>query len=322
MIDQPTGSPSHPSSHYDQGYPLQPTHKPDRHDILRPNLAAALVASTGIVMGSIGPWATFLGLSLSGADGDGVITLVLGLISAVILAVYLYTGSRRLPWTLWVPVGIGIVSLLFSAYLLSRFFVGDKSAAEADLFGEAFDLQIGWGVWLLTLSSVVLCVSATVAAIQAHRQAVAAPFTGPPLTPAMQWAAFGSATVAALALVTVVIIRVVDSGEELETTADEAVQTSTTTTAAVSTETLPASATPCPPVQRSEEFASSATGSSLTSCPFAEEVRGQYLRQPERGTTVSIDAVSPVTGQTYAMTCSGNRIVTCTGGDNAVVYLY
>ena len=31
---------------------------------------------------------------------------------------------------------------------------------------------------------------------------------------------------------------------------------------------------------------------------------------------------SPVTGKTYQMTCSGRGVVTCTGGDNAVVYIY
>ena len=31
---------------------------------------------------------------------------------------------------------------------------------------------------------------------------------------------------------------------------------------------------------------------------------------------------SPVTGQSYLMTCTGQRVVTCSGGDNALVYLY
>jgi hypothetical protein len=33
--------------------------------------------------------------------------------------------------------------------------------------------------------------------------------------------------------------------------------------------------------------------------------------------------VSPTTGRSYTMTCAANaRLVTCTGGDGAVVYVY
>lgn len=34
-------------------------------------------------------------------------------------------------------------------------------------------------------------------------------------------------------------------------------------------------------------------------------------------------ATSPVTGRTYTMTCAPEgKLVTCTGGENAVVYVY
>lgn len=55
-----------------------------------------------------------------------------------------------------------------------------------------------------------------------------------------------------------------------------------------------------------------------TSCPFAKNVRDGYFAVP--GDSVEIDVFSPVTGQTYAMSCvrTGDR-VTCRGGNNAVV---
>jgi hypothetical protein len=46
------------------------------------------------------------------------------------------------------------------------------------------------------------------------------------------------------------------------------------------------------------------------------------MNQPRRSGTVFIYPYSPVTGKTYEMRCTGQRVVTCTGGDNAVVYLY
>lgn len=64
-----------------------------------------------------------------------------------------------------------------------------------------------------------------------------------------------------------------------------------------------------------------AVGSSRTSCAFAQAVRNAYFSEGG-GDTVVIYPYSPVTGRTYEMTCTGRNVITCTGGDNAVVYLY
>ena len=58
--------------------------------------------------------------------------------------------------------------------------------------------------------------------------------------------------------------------------------------------------------------------SPKTSCPFAKNVRKEYLSVP--GDSVEIDVHSPVTGQTYTMACvrTGDK-VTCRGGNQAVV---
>ncbi len=66
----------------------------------------------------------------------------------------------------------------------------------------------------------------------------------------------------------------------------------------------------------------SAVGSSVTSCEFAASVRSAYLSSGGNGGPMIIDAYSPVTGTTYTMSCSGGPVVTCTGGNNAVVYIY
>ncbi|MGW5513212.1 protein kinase domain-containing protein [Nocardia africana] len=110
----------------------------------------------------------------------------------------------------------------------------------------------------------------------------------------------------------------------------------TTTAAPTTTSTsanLPVGATPCSQTSTSQgSFAKTATGSSVTSCGFAEAVRKAYAQAAEsHGATsaataeagTSIIAVSPVTGRSYPMTCtSSGKVVTCTGGDNAVVYVY
>ncbi|WP_235214975.1 MULTISPECIES: serine/threonine protein kinase [Rhodococcus] len=87
-------------------------------------------------------------------------------------------------------------------------------------------------------------------------------------------------------------------------------------------EVVPSYSTRCASVFPSTEFPSSAVGSNVTSCEFSEEVRFEYVSQPQRGGTVTVNATSPVTGQTYTMSCSGSKVVTCTGGNNAVVYVF
>ncbi|MFN3601694.1 MAG: serine/threonine protein kinase [Dietzia sp.] len=69
-------------------------------------------------------------------------------------------------------------------------------------------------------------------------------------------------------------------------------------------------------------FSRAAVGSSVTSCEFAGSVRSKYLSSGGNGGSMVIAAYSPVTGRNYTMSCSGGSVVTCTGGNNAVVYIY
>lgn len=64
-------------------------------------------------------------------------------------------------------------------------------------------------------------------------------------------------------------------------------------------------------------------GNDQTSCPFAENVARAYaaLVEPVTGPVTLSDVASPVTGQTYSLTCEFTSPVRCSGGDNAVVYL-
>lgn len=61
------------------------------------------------------------------------------------------------------------------------------------------------------------------------------------------------------------------------------------------------------------------SGSSVTSCKFADTVRAGYVAFGAKDGTFK--AKSPVTGRTYDMVCKGSPLVTCEGGNNARVYL-
>ena len=72
----------------------------------------------------------------------------------------------------------------------------------------------------------------------------------------------------------------------------------------------------------SSGYNSVAVGSSVTSCEFAASVWGEYIGAGGNGGSMTVRAYSPVTGSSYTMSCSGGAVITCTGGNNAVVYIY
>lgn len=103
---------------------------------------------------------------------------------------------------------------------------------------------------------------------------------------------------------------------------------STDTTTSAATSTPPEGSTRCRPTSSTEGtgYTRSAAGNSVTSCGFAEAVRKAYARAAESdssSTPSSVVAISPTTGRSYTMSCTATgRLITCTGGDNAVVYVY
>lgn len=106
---------------------------------------------------------------------------------------------------------------------------------------------------------------------------------------------------------------------------DSGAAATSTPTTAITSVTLPAGAQQCPTVGGpAAGFSRSAAGSPATSCQFAEQVRQAYgASGPASSQARQIVAVSPVTGQSYTMSCAANGgLVTCTGGDDAVVYVY
>lgn len=91
---------------------------------------------------------------------------------------------------------------------------------------------------------------------------------------------------------------------------------------------LPAGATPANDAAASDTDAGDLnnvyTGSAQTSAEFAQSVRDAfvtgYLESGQLGGQVRV--ASPVTGERYLMSCEDNgEFITCTGGDNAIVYI-
>ncbi|MEV5836132.1 hypothetical protein [Nocardia sp. NPDC052112] len=88
---------------------------------------------------------------------------------------------------------------------------------------------------------------------------------------------------------------------------------------------LPAGAKPCAQLHPAlGRFTSSAIGTNVTSCAFAEEVRKAYADAGDGTITDrSVMAHSPVNDRDYTMNCTAaDRFVICSGGENAIVYVY
>lgn len=139
--------------------------------------------------------------------------------------------------------------------------------------------------------------------------------------------------VAALALVGILLVFLIPSGDRSdgETTASttkwRSDPTYYTSTTASTMSPLPAraavpppNATPCgDPVVGM--YARAAAGTTITSCPFAVSVR-DAVNATGQAAPPSVNAYSPVTRKWYPMSCVMEAVLTCRGGNDAVVYVY
>jgi hypothetical protein len=296
------------------------------------NLIAAIVASIGIVVGSVGTWASLNALNGGGLEFRpwGTMTLVLGAACAIALFVQLNLGRTNfnLRWSVPVCWAVLVAAVGCLAIALVQI-VKIRSVGED--YEDVFLTQVGWGLWLVAICAGTLCVTAPIVAGQiakaAEAQAGSAPSTW---TPGWRWAAVA----ASAAILVVALFNAYHPTRVDIHTADTATETVTAppvTVAATDPErhtsgsgsnVLPADATPCPTTFSDSEFASSAVGTSVTSCAFAESVRRAYINNSGRNRSVTIEAVSPATNLSYTMSCTGDQVVRCTGGNNAVVYIY
>lgn len=107
------------------------------------NLSAG-VAGVLMVVGSVGPWATFdaFGLEVAGTSTDGKLTLVLGV--ALVLCALV---SMTTDWAGWLIVGLGLAAGAVAAYDL------------ANLSRVADAASVGWGLILVAAASAVAVIA-------------------------------------------------------------------------------------------------------------------------------------------------------------------
>jgi hypothetical protein len=126
-----------------------------------PSLWITAAGAVLIAVGSLGPWATALGLSTAGTDGDGVLTLIFAVgIGALLWAAW--SSGRRGPL-----IACAIVAVLVAAtgiYNISEINDTDQLARDLsegeDLMG-ALEIQanasnlrsVGWGLYVVVIGA-------------------------------------------------------------------------------------------------------------------------------------------------------------------------
>nr|WP_228073312.1 hypothetical protein [Corynebacterium sp. ED61] len=113
-----------------------------------------------------------------------------------------------------------------------------------------------------------------------------------------------------------------------ESSSSSSSSTTASTEARPKAPSLPSGAIPANESARNSEpagdFNNVYRGTEITSEPFAQSVRDAFVEHylDTKNTSGTIEAYSSVTGTSYTMNCRDNKqYVTCTGGNNAVVYI-
>ena len=126
---------------------------------------AAIAASVGVMIGSVGQWVTAGMFSLNGlTDWEGKTALALGAASCVAMVIEFF-WPRDWRWAIpiaWAVAVAGVASLSFALPMVIRIMTIPKES----FLGIPVGAEVGWGLWLLALSSAVMCVAASIVATQ------------------------------------------------------------------------------------------------------------------------------------------------------------
>ena len=112
------------------------------------------VSAVLMIVGGFGPWATALGVTLSGTDGnDGWFLIIPGLLALGLLFVQVARPSAR--WPMILVVLLGAIGALVAVVDLND--INNLGAQDA-LFDDVVDT--GWGLYLSLIASVAVVLSA------------------------------------------------------------------------------------------------------------------------------------------------------------------
>jgi hypothetical protein len=128
----------------------------------------AQLAGVGVVggvltiIGAIGPWATFRGVSFAGTDANRGVTVAVA--AGVGLLLLVLAGWRNAVWPAVLAAVAGLVAVGLTVWSLAA--INAFASAPSNLA-----IGRGWGIWLATIGSIDLVVAAIWAALVKERDA-------------------------------------------------------------------------------------------------------------------------------------------------------
>lgn len=125
------------------------------------NQVLLIVAAAAVIAGSIGPWASVWVVTVNGTSGDGVLTLIAGIMAGILAFVEFGRSTASRGRTLGMLILFG-GSATLGAYHWINF---------ADLARHAtFPTTVGWGLPVLTIAGIVGVITSFVALGEINRQ--------------------------------------------------------------------------------------------------------------------------------------------------------
>jgi hypothetical protein len=116
----------------------------------------ALIASLGVIVGGVGPWATYLNyVSISGTSMHGWREVAVGVIALALLGVYQVRGWR-VPMLFVAILGLlGVIGAIEDLH-------GITSGGAVTVFGITYRyLTAAWGIYLVLVGTIILTLSAS-----------------------------------------------------------------------------------------------------------------------------------------------------------------
>lgn len=109
-----------------------------------------------LVLGSLGPWASVLGFSANGIDGDGWFTLIFGLVAAVATwetVKHAPTPRFKAPLVAVICAGLAVALMVYE--------IINIYSSSSEFFDTTVRASPGWGAWLATIGAIALAIGAT-----------------------------------------------------------------------------------------------------------------------------------------------------------------
>jgi len=164
----------------------------------RSALITGIAACVGVLIACTGTWVSFAMFSVGGLDASnwGKVGIGIAVVSAILLTIVLFGARRKLAAdTAVILAWVVFISGAACAGFAVPYIIRVLTLPKADFFGLKIGAQVGWGLWLLAVSAVVLAIASATAAQQLSRVSglTVSRFGGTPPANRYRWSALAAA---------------------------------------------------------------------------------------------------------------------------------